>query len=1167
MTEAPTIIQTTNEPNQANDLRTIAAVYGPYPTIPRHPKRVSLPVGTVSCVPRLVVTGPGVPAQEAVWRLVTRAQRHDQLAPVSVVVPSAVAGLQLRRAFSQSARTGLVNVRMLLAHELAFTIAQPRLAAAERTPLPDLLDRELVRMAIDGAEADVALLRGLERHPATIDAIVTTLRDLAGLDDVALARLRACGGRAAMIATIESSRRRLAVGTYDREQLLREAAAALDEPDGVAARDGVGHVVLYAPRRPTPGTIALWRALARHGHLDAVALVTGDIAVDTFESATVLLLAELCEPSPHNNGNDGADGDGANGMASAPPSKASVPVATIVHAPSAHDEVRWVAADLTRRAASGLRLGDVAIAVRGADAYPRIVAQVFDGAAIPWAGRSPRTLAHGSAGRVLLGALAMAASAPDLRRDDVFHWLASGPILDPQTGAPAPASRWDLVSRRAGVVAGATQWDERLAHYASEMRAEATQARAAGNDRHVATAGRAVGDAEALAHFITTLQVDLASLGQPTWRAWADWAITVLRRYLGDRDSRDATPSDTRADTPGGTPAGASGEGAERARDAVAHRQVLDVLDGLALLDRAGTAPRLEQFARTVATALDAATDRVGRFGEGVFVGAPGDLRGCSFAVVYVLGMAEGRYPPRGLEDPLLTDSERAAADDSVPLQRQRAARERAEHVHALGAAAEVVLSFPRADVREQRTYRPAPLLLETAEALAGYPVGAEALLDITAPWCVHVASYSASLHARAPAPLHEAVVRCVDARRVRRLDVAAHPLLRGLPSTALGMRMIGARASDVHTPFDGVIGELDGLRPTGLLSATALQDWAKCGFSYFAQRVLRIEVVERPERIEEIASTDRGTLLHEIFERFVRDAPTPTSPSEPWSRDARLMLVAIARECCDEAERRGLTGHPLLWRRSRREIEQVVACFCAADDALRCEYGVMPWRTELSFGFDAAADAADGADEVRAEPPLTMAMRDGTEVRFRGRIDRIDRAPDGARLVVTDYKSGRAYTSGMQFDPVSAGRQLQLAIYAMVAQRLEPQADVIGYYRYVSAPDVAPASYDYASFAVTVARLHEVVHDMVGGIRSGAFPAVPGSTRWNPRTRQDTFENCRFCAYDRLCPTDRGEAHDRKLADPQLAPLLALECDQETLDALVERIDGPLRPADEVDA
>ncbi|HEY1738339.1 MAG TPA: PD-(D/E)XK nuclease family protein, partial [Acidimicrobiia bacterium] len=385
------------------------------------------------------------------------------------------------------------------------------------------------------------------------------------------------------------------------------------------------------------------------------------------------------------------------------------------------------------------------------------------------------------------------------------------------------------------------------------------------------------------------------------------------------------------------------------------------------------------------------------------------------------------------------------------------------------------------------------------------------------------------------------------DARRHAQLDAAEHPALDALPVVARGFAMVAARAADVYGEYDGVVGPLDGLRTGGALSATALERWATCSFAYFLERVLHINVVERPERIDELTAIDRGVLLHRIFDRFVREAPRPASPTEPWSLEARALLARITAECCDDAERRGITGNALVWRQRRRRVEQVAAAFCPTDDRWRGELGVVPWRSELDFGFD---------DQV---PPLALTLDGVGEVHFRGRIDRIDRAPQGDALVVTDYKSGRLpdRRSGGVFDPVAGGRVLQLAIYGMVAERLEPGADVSAYLRWVSNPVEDPEP-PFANFDVTRQRLHQVVQGIVAGIDGGVFPADPGPSSYDVGRRRDTFENCRHCPFDRLCPTDRGEAHARKLHDPQLAPLHGLECTEEDLEALMDQSEAP---------
>ncbi|HVM41479.1 MAG TPA: hypothetical protein VM618_11950, partial [Acidimicrobiia bacterium] len=46
--------------------------------------------------------------------------------------------------------------------------------------------------------------------------------------------------------------------------------------------------------------------------------------------------------------------------------------------------------------------------------------------------------------------------------------------------------------------------------------------------------------------------------------------------------------------------------------------------------------------------------------------------------------------------------------------------------------------------------------------------------------------------------------------------------------------------------------------------------------------------------------------------------------------------------------------------------------------------------------------------------------------------------------------------------------------------------------------------------------------------IEAGRFPARPGGDEWDPFRRLETFENCRYCPYDPVCPADRDEAWDR---------------------------------------
>jgi hypothetical protein len=69
--------------------------------------------------------------------------------------------------------------------------------------------------------------------------------------------------------------------------------------------------------------------------------------------------------------------------------------------------------------------------------------------------------------------------------------------------------------------------------------------------------------------------------------------------------------------------------------------------------------------------------------------------------------------------------------------------------------------------------------------------------------------------------------------------------------------------------------------------------------------------------------------------------------------------------------------------------------------------------------------------------------------------------------------------------------------------------------------------------------RLREIVSNIVEGIEAGAFPAVPGAETFSPSG--PTFENCRYCDFDRLCPSDRDRRWSIVREARETAPIIAL--------------------------
>src|ERR1019366_2860464 len=91
------------------------------------------------------------------------------------------------------------------------------------------------------------------------------------------------------------------------------------------------------------------------------------------------------------------------------------------------------------------------------------------------------------------------------------------------------------------------------------------------------------------------------------------------------------------------------------------------------------------------------------RYGR-VFIGSSDEARGREFAIVFLPGLAEGLFPQRALEDPLLLDEFRRQLQVEIPTRDDRVDEERLRLRLAVAAArARLVASYPRMGASEAR--------------------------------------------------------------------------------------------------------------------------------------------------------------------------------------------------------------------------------------------------------------------------------------------------------------------------------------------------------------------------------------------------------------------------------------------------------------------------------
>jgi RecB family exonuclease len=259
------------------------------------------------------------------------------------------------------------------------------------------------------------------------------------------------------------------------------------------------------------------------------------------------------------------------------------------------------------------------------------------------------------------------------------------------------------------------------------------------------------------------------------------------------------------------------------------------------------------------------------------------------------------------------------------------------------------------------------------------------------------------------------------------------------------------------------------------------------CPFQYFAESVLRL--AEDPEEAPGLTPIERGTLMHDLFERFYRawDAGGHGTITPAKLPEAVAMFAEMARQTCaalPDADR-VLEETRLLGSLVARGVAERVFELEAEDSnevASRHLEAVLrgPFRFPILGGLDQRI------------------------IEINGKADRIDVFRDGS-LRVVDYKLGRM---------PDLKTSIQIAAYAYAAQqqleaadhKTHPIADAMYLAfgdeqrlegRVGSAGDAAMAVEARASeFAGVVAR-----------IEAGEFPARPIST-----------SECLWCRYAGVC-------------------------------------------------
>lgn len=262
-------------------------------------------------------------------------------------------------------------------------------------------------------------------------------------------------------------------------------------------------------------------------------------------------------------------------------------------------------------------------------------------------------------------------------------------------------------------------------------------------------------------------------------------------------------------------------------------------------------------------------------------------------------------------------------------------------------------------------------------------------------------------------------------------------------------------------------------------LSASQLEQLAKCPYVHFLQRLLRLwpedEVVFQPDQW--LGALDRGSLLHSVYENYYREVLAGKTPGEERVLETLAQEVASFRQLVTPPSQR-------VFQKEVEELTESCRVFYRSEQIKHQTQ--QPVYLELKFGMD------ETHPDLGSIPPMLVQLEGDKGFFFRGSVDRVDKLQENAYEII-DYKTGSTYNYHAG-KPLDKGRRLQHALYAQVTEKIlhefanEPQAQVVKASYYFPTLKGRGEKTTYVQTPGIKTSLNKVLTSLLNAVAAGAF-------------------------------------------------------------------------------
>ncbi len=992
---------------------------------------------------------------------------------------------------------GTLGIHRLTLPQLAANLAAPLLAEAGLTPLSGLAAEAMAARTVHDLRraGKLRYLQPVADTPGFVRAVLRSIREI-----------RLAGVTAARLAKIDAAGKDLAA-------LLRQFVSLCDAFQVADERrlfDLAGDLAGRARRSPLLGLpvllfdLPLWTGAAE----DLIRRVVKEAPevealVTAGDSETVRAMEQILGVPAEMPEDDVSRQIGwvrtrlfATGTAASPP--ADDGTIDLFAAPGESFECVEIARRILAAAQTGIPFDRIAILLRHPDRYQPLVDDALRRGGIP-AFFTRGTKRPDAAGRAFLALIACAeerlsaarfaeylslAQVPEPGRqaevavpaDELSRALVPGedeePVPADAAASPAAPSQWEKLLVEAAVIGGADRWRRRLSGLREEF---LVQRGNVDEERHAEWLDGQIAQLDALSAFAMPIIDALAVLPESAaWETWLPQLESLARLSLRYPDNVLAALAELRPMGPVGP---------------------LDVAEVRSVLaERLGTL-REEPSKR--------------RYGA-VLVASIEESRGRFFDLVFVPGLAEGLFPKRAAEDPLLLDEARRALDVSLPRRETQTQRERLLLQIASGAGAAIVYSYPSMDTALGRNRVPSLYALEVERARTGTLPGLRSFEQRARAGCDSRLGWPAPA---TPAKSIDAVEYDLSALKAAQDSEQPRGALRFLvEANRHAARSLRARhkrwemqkwtdADGMTACSDQTLQAMAARRLTATpYSPTALQHFAACPYRFYLASIARLRPRETVEAIERLDPLTRGEIFHEVQRRLL--TTLQETGSLPVTRAHLSSVLTIADQVLDataqEYAERLAPAIPPVWA---SDIESL--------------------RTDLRSWLRDSADTGwvPESFETRFETPLNGGFQ------IRGAIDLVERRMDSGERRVVDHKTGRPPEEGNRaFKSTGGGEILQPLLYGLAAEKVLDATvkDGILYFCTQRGGFKQLICNLDASSRAEGDRLLRLIDESIAGGTLGAYPRAGA---------------CQRCDYRAVC----GPYEERRTAGKHLADVAAL--------------------------